>query len=69
MKDKPTLIINPTKQWWPGDNRVEQFMEPVSDAIKRYHDWPSSEYTDIYNRAYEAVYAAIKKYDKEVKDA
>jgi hypothetical protein len=56
---KKTVIVNPPKQWWPGDKRVEEFMKPVSEAIKKYHKWPSSEYTDIYNRAYEAVYDAI----------
>lgn len=64
---KPTLIINPPKAWWPGDNRVEEFMNPVSEAIKRYIKWPSPEYTDIYNRAYEAVYESIKKYAGDIK--
>ncbi len=60
---RTTSTVDPPNPWWPGDNRVEEFMEPVSDAIKKYHKWPSPEYTDIYNRAYEAVYAAIKKYE------
>jgi len=34
-------------------------MPPVRDAITRYIKWPSPEFTDIYNRAYEAVYNAI----------
>lgn len=63
MPKKPTIIKNPPKSWWPGDSRVEEFMLPVADAIKRHVKWPSPEFTDIYNRAYEAVYNAIKKYD------
>lgn len=62
MKKKPTLIINPPKAWWSGDKRVEEFMSPIDIIIKKYHKWPGPEYTDIYNRAYEAVYNAIKKY-------
>jgi hypothetical protein len=63
---KPTIINNPPKSWWSGDDRVEKFMPPVRDAIMRHLPWPSAEYTDIYNRAYEAVYKAIMEYaDKE----
>jgi len=40
-------------------------MSPVGEAIKRHLKWPSDEFTDIYNRAYEAVYNAIKKYEKK----
>lgn len=60
MKEKkPTIIKDPLKTWWPGDERVEKYMAPVDEAIKRHHKWPSFEFTDIYNRAYEAVYLAI----------
>ena len=45
-----------------GDNRVEEFMPKVAETIKKYHKYPSPAFTDIYNRAYEAVYAAIAKY-------
>lgn len=38
---------------------VEQYMKPVSDAIKRHLQWPSDEFTEIYNRAFEAVANAI----------
>lgn len=48
------------KSWWGGDSRVEQFMPKVAETIKKYHDWPSDEFTDIYNRAYEAVYGALQ---------
>ena len=61
---KTTYITNPAKPWWPGDVRVEKFMEPVSAAISR-HLPRGREWTDIYNRAYEAVYAAIKSTSKE----
>lgn len=57
---KPTIIKNPPKSWWAGDERVEKHMSPVIETIKKYHKWPSKEFTDIYNRAYEAVYNAIK---------
>lgn len=56
-------IENPPKSWWPGDPRVEKFMPPVRDAIRKYLPWPSPQYTDIYNRAYEAVYNAILEAD------
>ena len=51
------------KMWNPGDARVENYMSEVSNAIKRYHEWPSDEFTDIYNRSYEAVLAAITDKD------
>jgi len=60
---KTTRISKPfTKRYWAGDSRVEEFMSPVAEEIKRYHKWPSDEFTAIYNKAYEAVYGAIKKY-------
>ncbi len=63
---KPTIInANPPKSWWSGDARVEKYMPPVVEAIKRNIKWPSKEFTDIYNRAYEAVYLAIKGELKE----
>lgn len=51
------------KSWWPGDNRVEKYMSKVRVAIER-HVKDSDAITDIYNRAYEAVFAAIKDHDK-----
>ena len=45
-----------------GDNRVEEFMPKVAKTIEKYHNFPSAEFTDIYNRVYEAVCAAIAKY-------
>lgn len=42
--------------WWPGDQRVEKYMPKVREAIER--NIPGG-CTDIYNRAYEAVYQAI----------
>ena len=62
---KPTNVVkitNPPKSWWAGDPRVEKYMPPVAKAIKEFHDWPSDEFTRIYNKAYEAVYNAIKDY-------
>ena len=68
-KKKPpvTIIENPPKSWWAGDSRVEKYMGPVTDAIKRHLKWPSDEYTDIYNRAYEAVYNAIIDLEKTLR--
>lgn len=57
---KVVKITKPAKSWWPGDERVEKFMPPVAEAIKRHVEWPSDAYTDIYNRAYEAVFAALE---------
>jgi len=48
----------PIKSWWPGDSRVEKYMPPVKEAIKR-HIQEQSAFTDIYNRCYEAIYKAI----------
>lgn len=64
---KPTIIKNPPKSWWPGDDRVEKYMPPVIQAITRHLPWPSQEATDIYNRAYEAVYQAIMEYGGDAK--
>jgi len=58
---KDEAVTVPIKPWWEGDQRVEKFMAPVRDAIARHLPWPSAEFTDIYNRAYEAVYNAIKE--------
>ena len=67
-KRKPTIIKNPPKSWWAGDERVDKYMLPVADAIIKYHKWPSPEFTDIYNRAYEAVYLAIKDMKEKSKE-
>lgn len=63
MAKKPPIvkINNPPKSWWAGDPRVEKYMPPVAEAIKRHVKHPSPEFTDIYNRAYEAVYQSIKE--------
>ena len=53
-------IENMPKPWWPGDPRVERYMSPVLDAIHRHASGDAA--TDIYNRAYEAVYHAIRDY-------
>ena len=39
---------------------VDKYMGPVSDAIKKHIKWPSNEFTEIYNRAWEAVYNALR---------
>jgi hypothetical protein len=58
---KTTIIKDPPKMWWSGDKRVEEFMPKVAEALDRHME-RGKERTDIYNRAYEAVYTAIKKY-------
>lgn len=65
MSDGPKIIMDdPPKSWWPGDKRVEPYMELVTQAIDRHlPKGPAN--TDIYNRAYEAVYKAISDYAKQ----
>ena len=58
-------IINPSKIWWEGDVRVEPFMRNFSKTLDKYYPSPCKERTDIYNRAYEAVYSAIRIHDNE----
>lgn len=60
MKKKKTIISDPPKPWWPGDSRVEPYMVPIAEALKRNGlESGSKQFVDIYNRAYEAVYKAI----------
>lgn len=47
-----------------GNQKVEPYMDKISEAIKRHLPWPSNAYTDIYNRAYEAVGKAIRDYSQ-----
>lgn len=61
---KTTKIENPPQMWWAGDNRVAKYMPPVDKAISR-HVPRGDAWTDIYNRAYEAVYQAICDYSGE----
>lgn len=56
-------ITNPCKAWWPGDKRVERYIIGVIDVLKK-HNVSQPARTEIYNRAYEAVYSAIKDMDK-----
>lgn len=64
LKRMAMEIKNPPKSWWEGDKRVEPYMEKVGATIGKYLKWPSPEYTDVYNRCYEAVYQAIVDADK-----
>jgi hypothetical protein len=64
---KKTFIVEPIdmiKSWWCGDPRVEPYMHKVKERIDK-HVLDKDARTDIYNRAYEAVYAAIQDYDKK----
>ena len=59
-------IKNPIRSWWAGDSRVSEFIEPLNSALDRSgKNLTRDERTDIYNRAYEAIYKAILKYDKK----
>lgn len=42
-----------------GNPDIEKFMKPVEEAIRRHIKWPSEEFTDIYNKTYEAIGNAI----------
>jgi len=44
---------------------IYKIMEPVAEAIRKYLNWPSPEFTEIYNRSYEAVIAGIERERKE----
>lgn len=61
-----TEIKTELKTWWAGDARVEPFMQGVRDALDR-SGLEGQKRTDVYNRAYEAIYAAIAKYDGDKK--
>lgn len=52
------------KSWWQGDTRVEPFMEPVNEALDR-SGLKGEKRTDVYNRAYEAIHAAIIQYGED----
>ena len=65
MTEKEPNKINFYPTWWSGDPRVEPFMSKVREAIDRNNIQQPAR-TDIYNRAYEAVYDAIKKYDRKI---
>lgn len=42
-------------------HNIYKIMEPVAKAIKKHLNWPSPEFTEIYNRAYEAVVVGIER--------
>ena len=57
----------PPKSWWPGSPEVEPYMAKVSKTMDKYFSYNEPGRIDIYNRCYEAVYAAIKDREKEPK--
>ena len=61
---EPREIINPIKTWWEGDKRVEPFMSKIKKALKDC-GIKEPKNTHIYNKCYESVYDAIKKYDRK----
>lgn len=65
MMGKRSNVEGKKKSWWSGDNRVDPFMKPVSEALDR-SGLVRSKRIDVYNRAYEAIYKAILQYgDKQ----
>ena len=54
------------KLWWSGDSRVEPYMSEIVKALKR-SGLEGEKRTDVYNRAYKAVYKMLK--DCETKQA
>jgi|GEM_PF-5697585 len=67
MKNEKVEIKNPIKSWWSGDQRVEPYMYEVSKTINKYigKELTKEGRVDIYNRAYEAVYHAIKDFTNQ----
>ena len=53
-----TLSNTLPKPWWEGEKVAEPYMSSVALALDR-HGITDEAWTDIYNRAYEAVYQAI----------
>lgn len=66
MKTRPVIKVrdDSPRPWWPGDPRVEPYMPKVKQALDR-QGITGQAATDIYNRAYEAVYKAIKDRDND----
>ena len=63
-----TQNIKGFKSWWSGDPRVGKYMTSVYAAIHRQdHVLTPEAMTDIYNRAYEAVYACLVDCDEKQK--
>jgi lipid II:glycine glycyltransferase (peptidoglycan interpeptide bridge formation enzyme) len=49
-----------------SDDRVEKYMPPIDAAILRHLNY-GAEFTDIYNRAYEAISLAIDEQEAKLK--
>jgi hypothetical protein len=49
------------KTWWVGNAKVEKVMTPVAEVISRHIKRDDPAWNDIYNRAYEAVFIALKQ--------
>ena len=50
------------KMWWNGDSRVEPYMIEIKKELDK-QGIKGQANTQIYNRAYEAVYKAITDFD------
>lgn len=53
------------KMWWCGDQRVEPYMQRINEALDR-SGLQGEKRTDVYNRAYESIYDAIKDMEKKL---
>ena len=64
--DNPVVVLkdNGLKSWWCGDIRVEKYMPEIDRALDR-SGLKGQQRTDVYNRAYEAIYKAICDYDNK----
>jgi len=59
MKTKVHVIgQDAMKSWWAGDARVDPYMTNIRIALDR-SGLTGDKRTDVYNRAYEAIYQAI----------
>lgn len=61
---KVIQIKDPIKTWWSGDSRVEPYMHELAKVLDEENIVGPTR-TNIYNRAYEAVYKAIIDRDKK----
>lgn len=57
------IKVDGIASWWCGDPRVEQFMHKFRKELHSQMPECTQERVALYNRAYEAVYDAIVRYN------